>query len=286
MAAICLAIAAAVCYAAAMVLEQHSAHRTAPDLSLRPSLLVELARRPAWLAGLAANVVGYGLRFAALGIGSLLVVQPLLGTSLLFALPASARWNGERLHPTDWLAAVAIVVGLALFLVPAGTHAGTGRAGLVRWAEVVTVAAIVVVSLLWRASLTSGGGRARLLAAAGGVLLALAAAFTKLTAVGARHHLLRLPATWPPYALVVVAVAGVLVVQSAFAGAPLSTSLPVLMVVEPLASIGVGLAVLGERVATGLSGRLVEVAGLGLMTAGIIAAARSPMLARHEVLPT
>lgn len=285
MAAVCLALAAAVCYAAAMVLEQHSASRTGAEMSLRPSLLADLARRPAWLAGIAANIVGYALRFAALGRGSLLVVQPLLGTSLLFALPASARWHRDRLRAIEWAASLAIVAGLAMFLVPAGPAGGRTASSAMGWAGAIVVVTAATIVLLWRASTTTHAVRAGLLAGAGGLLLALAAAFTKVTAVGAGHDVLHLPLTWAPYALLAAAGGGVLVVQSAFAAAPLRVSLPVLMVVEPLASIALGAAVFGDRIARGAPARLVEAVGLALMTAGIVAVASAPALA-HRPDPT
>ena len=61
---------------------------------MRPSLLLRLVRRPMWLAGTAADWSGFGLQALALGMGSILVVQPLLCTGLLFALPIGAAWRG------------------------------------------------------------------------------------------------------------------------------------------------------------------------------------------------
>src|SRR5439155_299608 len=76
--------------------------------------------------------------------------------------------------------------------------------------------------------------------AAAGLLFALMAALTKVNASLARAGLRELLGHWPPYALLAVGGAAVLLVQSAYQAGPLSASLPVIMVVEPLASVGIG----------------------------------------------
>ena len=50
-----------------------------------------LLRRPLWWAGTGVAVLGYVFQALALIKGSLIVVQPLLVSALLFALPLSAR---------------------------------------------------------------------------------------------------------------------------------------------------------------------------------------------------
>ena len=66
---------------------------------MRPGLLWRLIQRPMWLLGTLADWSGFGLQAIALGLGSLIVVQPLLCTGLLFALPLGAAWQGRR--PAD-----------------------------------------------------------------------------------------------------------------------------------------------------------------------------------------
>src|SRR5262245_53093274 len=93
-AGIALGLAAAAVFAAAAALQHAVTHRVAtrasesagsalPVLHVLPRLL----RQPMWLAGLAGNVVGFGLHAAALHRGDLTVVQVVLVAQLLFALP-------------------------------------------------------------------------------------------------------------------------------------------------------------------------------------------------------
>ena len=56
---------------------------------------------------------------APAGAEPLLVVQPLLVTALLFALPLGAVLARRRLCVRDWAAAFAVAAGLAVFLVVA-----------------------------------------------------------------------------------------------------------------------------------------------------------------------
>src|ERR1700730_8603898 len=93
-AAFVLALAAAFMFALSNVLEQREAEQLPDDESLRAGLLVRLVRRPLWLLGFGADVSGYVCHAAALAFGSLVFVQPLLVTGLLFALLLRAAITG------------------------------------------------------------------------------------------------------------------------------------------------------------------------------------------------
>jgi drug/metabolite transporter (DMT)-like permease len=279
---VALALAAALAYAIAMVLQQHSAIETDPSLSLRPGLVGQLVRRPIWLAGVGANIAGFGLRFVALGAGSLTVVQPILVTSLLFALPLSARWHHEPLTAKDWAGAIAIAAGLAAFLISADPSRGDTNASARGWITTGAVLGAAIVVLVVIGARHTGAARAALLAGAGGILLSLTAALTKVTAshTGSEHF--QVLTRWEPYALLAITAVGVVVIQSAFGAARLAASLPVLMVVEPLASVVVGVTLFHEHTSRGAAAWVVGAVGLVAMTLGILAVARSPVVAGRD----
>ena len=264
-----VALVAALCYAAAMVLQQHSAADVDRAASLRPGLIAALLRRPLWVAGIAANLAGYGLRYLALSGGSLVLVQPVLATSLLFALPASARWDGTRLAARDWVGAVGLAGGVVVFLVAARPTEGRGGASGVAWLVTAAAVGVGVAVAVAGSGRFPGVARARLLAGAGGLAVALVAALTKATADSAGDHLLPALTRWEPYALVVAGAITLLVVQSAFNAGPLASSLPTLMVVETVGGVALGVLLFGEGVHGGAGDRVAEVAGLVLMVAGI-----------------
>ncbi len=134
MLAVLLALGAALAYAAASVLQQREAEA---DDGVRDGagvgLVLRLARKPLWLAGLGADGIGYCLQAAALGVGELLVVQPVLTSGILFALPVGAWWSGRKLRRADFGWACALAVGLAVFLLLAGTDGGQDRASSEAW---------------------------------------------------------------------------------------------------------------------------------------------------------
>ena len=104
--AVLLALAGSACYAVAAVTQQRAAAQLAAGRAFDPGVLVRLGRRPAWLAGLAAVIAGFALQAAALGLGRLVVIEPVLASGLLFAL-ALAAWRDRRpLRRAEWAAAV------------------------------------------------------------------------------------------------------------------------------------------------------------------------------------
>src|SRR2546421_10848278 len=125
--AIAFALGAALLFAVASVLQQRAASEAPGKETLRPGLMWYLVRRPMWLLGYVADWGGFGLQALALGNGSLLVVQPLLVTGLLFSLPFAARWSGRRLGRDDWIAAIALCAGLAAFLSVGDPTGGRAR---------------------------------------------------------------------------------------------------------------------------------------------------------------
>ena len=80
--------------------------------------------RPIWLAGTAGDTLGYVAQAIALALGSLVLVQPLLATSLLFALPLGAWWAGRRLRRSDGVWALVLTAALGVFLVSGQPHRG------------------------------------------------------------------------------------------------------------------------------------------------------------------
>src|SRR3954466_9956557 len=141
-----LAFTASLFFAAAYVLQYHEAHEAPRGLFLSPRLLLELAHHRLWLGGIAAMMVGNGLQAWALGIGSLAVVEPVLTTSLLFALPLSAAWRRERLRPVEWAGAIMVSAGLGLLLGVGSPTTGSSDMPALQW--------ILVTLAVWGLSLS------------------------------------------------------------------------------------------------------------------------------------
>ncbi|MGH8921273.1 MAG: hypothetical protein ACRD0H_23560 [Actinomycetes bacterium] len=69
-----LGLAAALCLALGFVLQQHAAADEPIERQLSLWLLIDLARKPSWLAGIGAMIVGQVLGAVALDHASLTVV--------------------------------------------------------------------------------------------------------------------------------------------------------------------------------------------------------------------
>jgi drug/metabolite transporter (DMT)-like permease len=293
MAAVLLALGAALAYAAASVLQQREAEADAATdqgstVGGAFRLVVRLAHRPIWLAGLGADGVGYLLQALALGVGDLLVVQPVLTSGILFALPAGAWWSGRRLGRADLAWAFVLAIGLTAFLLLAGTDGGQDFASAEAWIACAAIAAPVLVVCLIAGARAQGTRRAVLFAFATGVLFGITAALTKATVVLLDHDGFGALGHWEPYALVALGALGFVVNQRAFQAGSLTASLPTLTVVEPLVAAVIGLTMLHETVPTdgALEWIAVAVSVVAMIVATVVlsrSAARHDMLHEHEL---
>lgn len=289
MLAVLLALGAALAYAAASVLQQREAR--ADDGSRGGGgvrLVLRLARKPLWLAGLGADAVGYGLQALALGVGDLLVVQPVLTSGILFALPVSAWWAGRKLSRADFGWACALAMGLTVFLLLAGTDGGKDRASTTAWMVCAAIAVPVLGGCIAVAARSIGTRRAVLFAFATGVIFGLTAALTKSSVVLLGDHGIDALTYWEPYVLAMLGALGFVLSQRAFQAGSLTASLPTLTVVEPVVAAIVGITMLGETVPTSgvLDWTAVAVSVAAMVVATIVlsrSAARHDSIHEHEL---
>src|SRR5690606_8507100 len=114
---IVLAVTAALMFSLGTVLQQKVASEVPDEEAMKANLLVQLAKRPVWVAGMAVDGLGFLCQAAALHFGKLVVVQPLLATSVVFALPLGRLITKRRITRNDVIGASAVTGGLILFLV-------------------------------------------------------------------------------------------------------------------------------------------------------------------------
>ena len=241
--ALCAAIFAAI----GIVVRQRATIDVPEEHGVSTVMLATLLRRPLWWGGTAAAVAGFVFQALALDNGSLIVVQPLLVSALLFALPLSARLAHRRVNRGDWLWAVLLTVSLAIFVLLAHPRVSDQVAPVSTIAVVAGVCTAVVLGCVLVAVRRSGWQRAVPLAVAVGVLFGLVAVLTKMLMHALdRHTVAEVLATPLPYALVLLGVLATLLQQSAFHAGSLQTSVPTMLVVEPMAAVLLGVFLLGE----------------------------------------
>ncbi len=242
---IVLALIAAFLFACASVAQQ-SAAAAVPE---GRSLITTLIRSPRWWAGLCGDIGGYGFQVAALWVGSVLIVQPLIVSMLLFALPLSAKFAGYRMTRSNWVWAVALALALTVFIVVGDPTEGNSDAPFSEWMIPLAIASGVVLAATLAGLLsTNPGWRALLLGAAGGVLFGMAVALTKYVTDLLGTDLAEAVTAWQTYALVGCGVLGFYLQQRAFQSGPLSASLPAITIGEPFGAAFLGITVLDERV--------------------------------------
>ncbi|HYC81516.1 MAG TPA: DMT family transporter, partial [Solirubrobacterales bacterium] len=211
---IALALAAALLFALGTVLQQRAGLEE-PASGPSSGLLIQMARRPVWLAGIAADALGFGCQAAALGFGRLAVVQPLLVASVVFALPLGARLTGQRVRRIDLCAALLVTAALVVFLTVADPSGGRDDAPLGEWLVAGGACILACVPLFLLGQRGPAPRRAAFLGIATGVLFALSAALTKAVVDELDDGVLTIFTTWHLYALAAVGYASMTLNQLA-----------------------------------------------------------------------
>src|SRR5690348_14472666 len=177
--AVGLALLASLLFAVATAVQHRAAVEVPHEQARGLRLLRRLLRSRRWWVGVVLAGLGYAAHAAALGFGSLLLVQPLLIACLLFALPLSARWSGHRMTRSDWTWSGVLAVALAAFLLIGRPTAGVDRAPIRDWVPAAVVLGVILVVCYGAAIVRRGTSRALLLALATAVLFGVGAALTK-----------------------------------------------------------------------------------------------------------
>jgi hypothetical protein len=256
---------------------QHQVAGTAPESARGPvGLIVHLFSRPWWVIGQVFAVVGFGLHAMALHYGQIAVVQPIVISGIVFAVPARAAIS-RRLPSRSEVQAVSLTaLGLAVFLVASNPTPGLDS-GLGARAFVLSgagVAAAVLAAMVARGS-ARASRRAFLLGVTSGVLFGLVAGLLKMSLQElAAGGVVRMLTVWPTWAMVVVGGAGVVTNQVAYRIARLSTSMPVLNIVDGLVALTFGFFVFQEVPRHSPLFILIQVAALACVAMGLWVVAR------------
>ena len=282
--AILLAIAASVCTAAASVCQRKGATST-HTAGFDARLLVRLARRPAWLLGIAAMIGGFIFQITALRYGDLSQVQPILAAELLFVFGYLAVAGSRRVTGRDWLAAAAMSAGIGVFLRLAAPSGGRLHAPGSSWllAGLVTagvvVAALAVAFGLGRSPGAPRGRRAGVLGAATGISWGFMAAVIKELSSHLADGPGAIVSAWSLYVLLAAGAVTMLLASHALAAGSLAASQPGFTILDPLAACLLGVFLFGEHIRTDPAALVGEALALAVVIAGAAALSRSSLIA-------
>ncbi|WP_167103271.1 DMT family transporter [Mycobacterium sp. DL592] len=298
-----LTLCAALCIAIGDVIQQRSAQTVTDEPVGHAALFLHLLRDWRWWLGSLVAGGGFAFQAAALGFGSVLLVQALMVTSLLFALPISARYAGRRVTRVQWIWAVLLAGAVAVIVTVGNPTEGQSRAGWELWVWVIATLGPVLVLCLVGARLLGGGqersdpgmgtggqersdpgmGRGKpaaavLLGVVAGSLWGLFAVLTKGVVDRLADGIWALLKTPELYPWAVVAVVATALQQSAFRAGSLAASLPAVTVSEPMVGSILGVFVLGETLRADRAGWLVLIVAVVVMVAATVALARGEVV--------
>jgi drug/metabolite transporter (DMT)-like permease len=266
--AVLLAFLASLLFAFGLVLQQRGTLR-APESSKGLAFIVQLFRHPVWLLGGLLSGVGFALQIIALSIGSLVVVQAIVISSFVFALPIGVWLTAQRYGRWDVIGASMTMVGLLLFLVGGDPTGGTNTVAPESWAICLVITAILLAAFDLASRRTGRPVTAALLGAAGGFSVAAQSGLAKaLTHThGGRAGVL---GTWQLYALIGAVAATFVYQQRSLRVGVLAPALAAANAANLVGSVILGLCLFAERLGQGPVGTTFAVFGLVLVLAGIV----------------
>jgi drug/metabolite transporter (DMT)-like permease len=245
-----LALVSAVLFALAATLQQRGQFVLARKGKAVEGIgqLFRLVAVPAWLFGTVILLTGYATQGAALDRGKLVVVQPLLVTTIVWALPLGYLLTNQHVALRQVLGAAVVVIGLALFVLVGDPDAGVEDTADKNFVlAIVAIVAIVAVLLLWVHSKTAPALRAAVLGACAGLLFGLSASFDKPVINDLHVSIGEAAGDWRTWALLGFGFVAFLIQQLSLATGQLAPAMAAVSVSNPAVSVVLGIVLYEER---------------------------------------
>lgn len=264
-----LALVAAFLFAVAATLQQ----KGALDLGVVADSARSLARLVGsrwWLVGTGALLVGYAVQAVALDHGRLAIIQPLLVTTVVFALPLGYFITGQEVGRREVIGAIVVVLGLALFAIFGNPAGGNENAPNDEWAialGVITALSIVLFVLGRRAV---GSRKAAYLGVVSGVLFGTSACLVKPTLDMLHVSVGDVLSHWEFYAMAAAGIIAFVLQQMSLSTGYLATSVATVSVSNPIVSVILGALLFDERLARPAWHVVLAIVGLALAMLGAV----------------
>jgi drug/metabolite transporter (DMT)-like permease len=265
-----LALMAAFLFAVAATLQQKGALNLDGVSLAKPMSLVRLVGQRMWLFGTAALLVGYVLQAAALDRGRLAIIQPLLVTTIVFALPLGWLLTNQRVGRREVGGAGVIIVGLGAFAIYGDPAGGKDNAPNDEWAIAIVVLSTICAGLLVLGRHGTPTKVAAVYGTIAGILFGLSAALTKETVELLHEGVGVMLSHWQCYALAVAGVLGFVLQQVSLGTGRLAPSVATVSVANPVVGVLLGIAIFDERLSRPAWHVMVAVIGLALALGGAV----------------
>jgi drug/metabolite transporter (DMT)-like permease len=230
------------------------------------------------LLGFVFMVSAFLFQLFALHVGRLSVVQPILTVELLFLVFILGTYFGYQVTAREWIGASAIALGLAGFLAFSQPGGGTRVPTTLGWAVVGAISVSVIVAAVVATRWGPRWWKAAMFGTAAAMSFAFTAALIKVVGDYATKDWAAIPVHWQTYALIVFGLTGLFLVQNAFHAGPLAASQSTLVLVDPLFSILIGIALYGDSLRTAGAWGPLEAISLLVMFCGAVFLSNSPLV--------
>jgi drug/metabolite transporter (DMT)-like permease len=270
------ALGAAGCYETSYALQALEARVSDRREALRATLLVRLAQRPRWVAGIALAVAGFGLQVLALAHAPLTLVQPVLALGLVWLLVLGVRVLDEHVGRRELGAVAAIVAGVVALALAAPKRSDALANGLALTLALVGLGLVTLAPFALRVRRAVGGPW---LVASAGAADALAALAAKLVSDEANAGRPLVALLWAAGAGLAV-LAGLTSETSALQFLPATRVAPVVLAAQVLIPTLLAPVVEGEDWGSTPLGGWVIVASLAAVGAGTAVLGASAAVAR------
>ncbi len=282
---IVLALVASGFTAMASVAQRRAAAPAPGELSFSWRLVGYLIHRPLWFIGILCMILGFVFQIAALRIGSLSLVQPLIAIELVLVFAMIAFSHPRRVHARDWLAAIGMALGLGAFLALARPRGGALHASFSSWgcAALACLSAAAVLTAVAYLPGRGGARKAALLGVAAAVMFGFVAAVVKELSTHLSQGLPGIFGNWSPYALLLSGAVAMYLSSNAFQAGSLAASQPGLTIVDPLVASALGVVLFGERIDVHPWAVVGEVVAIAVIVTSVVALARSPLVRQEAV---
>ncbi len=273
-----LATASALANALTSILQRMGVEDAPDDTTLRLSLLTHALKRGVWLIGFVFMVGSFLSQAVALHLGDLSQVQPILTTELLFLIIILATWFRFRIGPREWLGCLAAAGGLTGFLLFAQPMGGDLVPTARGWIIVGSICGALVLVAVILALRGPRWWRATMFGTAGAIGFAFTAALIKTVGNIVATDWVQIFFHWQTYGLAVCGVASLFLAQNAFHAGPIAASQTALVLVDPLASLAIGIGLFGDNLRTAGAYGPLEALSLLVMFVGAASIAHSPLI--------
>lgn len=253
MLAVPLGVAASVVYGTSIVVQHRTAQEHAEGGETSAASLWRLARNPLWLLAVVSDFLGFLLQAAALSLGAVVVIQPLVVLMLPVALGVSFLMGGHRPRLGDYIGCLGVLGGLALFLAligrPGDAHVPRPRILGLAVILVLLVGVVFCFVVIGRNRVFRGAVYGGVAGAYFGTLAVLVDAASDQAGRRGLQSLVTSPRGLVPLAgIALLGIAGIILTQMSFQIGALGATLPANLAVDPFVGVLLGAVLLHEHI--------------------------------------